>query len=57
LFPITCYRARQSRNLNIVYWAVPYLPIMVATHLEVSSPFREALSPYVDITKYVVCTV
>jgi hypothetical protein len=51
LFPITCCRAQQSRDLNIVYRAVPHLPIVVAIHLEVDSPFREALSPYVDITK------
>lgn len=48
LFPITCCRAQQSRNLNRVYQAVSYLPIVIATHLEVSSPFRETLSPSVS---------
>ena len=54
LFPITCWRAHQSRDLYSVYRAVPHLPIMVATHSEVDSPFSEALSPSVDITLYSV---
>ena len=48
LFPITCCRAQQSRDLNRVYRAVSNLPIVIATHLEVSSPFRETLSPSVS---------
>ena len=48
LFPITCCRAQQSRDLNRVYRAVSYLPIVIATHLEVGSPFRETLSPSVS---------